>query len=92
MHDAETRLRSIDQLSDPAEAARALARLRVAVTTDLENVHRLESAVCFDFGRGRERELVLSRRLIRKIQASAAEFYAEVLRLRSEGSSQARSA
>jgi hypothetical protein len=66
--------------------------LRVAVTTDLENVHRLESAVYFDFGGGRERELVVSRRLVRKIQASAAEFYAEVLRLKSEGSLQARGA
>jgi multidrug resistance protein MdtO len=92
MLDAETKLRGIHQLSDPAEAARALSRLRVAVTTDLENVHRLESAVYFDFGQGYERELVLGRRLIRKIQASAAEFYAEVLRLRSEGSFQARRA
>ena len=92
MLDAETKLRSIDQLSDPAEAARALSRLRVAVTTDLESVHRLESAVYFDFGRGYERELVLGRRLIRKIRASAAEFYAEVLRLRNEGSLQARRA
>jgi multidrug resistance protein MdtO len=92
MLDAETRLRSIDQLNDPAEAARALARLRVAVTTDLENVHRLESAVYFDFGRGQERELVLSRRLIRKIRASAAEFYAKVSRVKSEGSLQTRSA
>jgi len=92
MLDAETRLRSIDQLSDLAEAAHALTRLRVAVTTDLENVHRLESAVYFDFGRGQERELVLSRRLIRKIQASAADFYAEVSKLGSKGSLQARSA
>jgi len=92
MLDAETRLRSINQLSDSAEAARALARLRVAVTTDLENVHRLESAVYFDFGAGRERELVLSRRLIRRIQASAAEFYADVLRVKREGSIETRSA
>lgn len=60
---------------DALHADQMLARLRVSVSMELANVQQLDSAVYFDFGPERKRELVRCRNIIRKIEAAAADFY-----------------
>jgi multidrug resistance protein MdtO len=50
-------------------------RLRAGVSLELTNLQQLEFAAHFETGRQRKRELARSRRLIRQIESSAAEFY-----------------
>ena len=64
--------------------ARTLSQLRATVSHDLANVQLLESAAHFDFGRGHNRELARSRKLIRQIEFAASDFYADALRLRND--------
>ena len=82
IQDAALQLHQISLRQEPRLFAQALSRLRVSVSLDLASMQQLESAAYFDFGRGHIRELAQSRRLIRKIETAAAEFYTEALHQR----------
>jgi hypothetical protein len=88
IRDAALQLQQIDRLQRPEVFAQILARLRVAVSLDLASMRLLESGTYFDFGRGHRRELVQSRRLVRKIETAASEFYTEALRQRDDSATQ----
>jgi len=75
-------LREADYRLAPRIFTQEISRLRISVSLDLATMQQLESGAYFDFGRGRMRELVQSRRLIREIEFSASRFYAEALRQR----------
>ena len=53
----------------------AFPGLRTSVSVELANVQQLEFAARFESGRHRKRELARSRRLVRKIEFAAADFY-----------------
>jgi uncharacterized membrane protein YccC len=84
-HALERVLLSIGKATSQLSAARqsssgrleksAFERLRAGVSLELTNVQQLEFAAHFEAGRQRKRELARSRRLIRQIEFSAAEFY-----------------
>jgi len=65
---------------------RLLYQLRSAVSLELANVQQLAFAARFEIGRTLKRELVLTRRLMREIEASSAEFYAVSLQVTDEWS------
>jgi len=46
---------------------------------DLANTQLLQSGAYFEFGRDHMLELLQSRRLVRKIETAASEFYSKVL-------------
>jgi multidrug resistance protein MdtO len=73
-------LQKIERHRDPDQFAQTLSRLRVTVSQDLAAVQLLESGAYFDFGPGHVRELAQSRRIVRKIETAASEFYTEALR------------
>ncbi|MGD0649283.1 MAG: FUSC family protein [Acidobacteriaceae bacterium] len=77
---AARQLNQGDVREDPENFALTLSRLRVAVSMDLANTQLLESGAYFEFGRDQLRELIQSRRLVRKIETAASEFYSEALR------------
>jgi multidrug resistance protein MdtO len=83
IQDAAFQLEKINLHHKPQIFAQRVFRLRVAVSLDLASMQQLESAAYFDFGRGHLRELAQSRKLVRKIEAAASEFYTEALRQRS---------
>jgi multidrug resistance protein MdtO len=82
IQDAALQLHQANLRHEPRLFADTLSRLRVAVSLDLAFMQLLESAAYFDLGRGHMRELAQSRRLIRKIETAAAEFYTEALHQR----------
>jgi multidrug resistance protein MdtO len=82
IQDAATQLHQIDLRHRPQIFDQRLSRLRIAVSRDLDTMQQLEASAYFDFGRGHIRELAQSRRLVRKIETAASEFYAEALRRR----------
>jgi multidrug resistance protein MdtO len=77
---AALQLNQVDLRQNPKNFAQTLSRLRVAVSMDLANTQVLESGAYFDFGRDHLRELLQTRRLVRKIEMAASEFYSEALR------------
>jgi multidrug resistance protein MdtO len=76
---AALQLNQTDLRQNPKNFMQTLSRLRVAVSMDLANTQLLESGAYFEFGRDHARELVQSRRLVRKIETAASEFYSEAL-------------
>jgi multidrug resistance protein MdtO len=82
IQDAASQLHQIELRHKPQVFDQRLSRLRIAVSLDLASMQQLESGAYFDFGRDHMRELAHSRRLIRKIETAASEFYAEALRRR----------
>jgi multidrug resistance protein MdtO len=76
---AALQLNQIDLRQNPKNFAQTLSRLRVAVSMDLANTQLLESGAYFEFGRDHTRELIQTRRLVRKIETAASEFYSEAL-------------
>jgi multidrug resistance protein MdtO len=84
IQNAATQLHQAHLRHKPQMYAHSLSRLRIAVSLDLATMQQLESGAYFDFGRGHVRELAQSRRLIRKIEAAASEFYTEALRRRND--------
>jgi multidrug resistance protein MdtO len=76
---AALELRELNHPHQSEIFAQTLSRLRVAVSLDLASMQLLESGAYFDFGRGYKRELVQTRRLVRKIETAASEFYTEAL-------------
>jgi multidrug resistance protein MdtO len=84
---AALQLNQVDLHRNPKNFAQTLSRLRVAVSMDLANTQLLESGAYFDFGRDHLRELLQSRRLVRKIETAASEFYSEALRQRHNATS-----
>jgi multidrug resistance protein MdtO len=84
---AAAQLNQGDLRQDPKNFAQTLSRLRVSVSMDLANTQMLESGAYFDFGRDHLRELLESRRLVRKIESAASEFYSEALRQRHNATS-----
>jgi multidrug resistance protein MdtO len=85
---AAQQLQQLEPQHHPADFAQTLSRLRVTVSQDLAAVPLLESGAYFDFGPGHVRELAQSRRIIRKIETAASEFYTEALRRRNDGVTQ----
>ncbi|MFC6646380.1 FUSC family protein [Granulicella cerasi] len=65
-----------EQLRTEENAGR-FESLRSMVSTELANAQQLEVAVHFDVGRHQKRELLETRKLLHRIEAAAAEFYAE---------------
>jgi hypothetical protein len=57
-----------------------LSSMRTEVSRELANLQMLETSAYFDFGRSHSRELAKCRKLSRRIETSAAEFYTEVHR------------
>jgi len=53
-------------------------QMRTMVSSELAHMQQLDFSVYFEIGWHRKREIVQSRRLIKQIEASAAEFYATV--------------
>jgi multidrug resistance protein MdtO len=82
---AARQLQQLEPQHHPADFAQMLSRLRVTVSQDLAAVPLLESGAYFDFGPGHARELAQSRRVIRRIETAASEFYTEALRLHNDG-------
>ncbi len=76
---AALQLNQTDLRQDADQFAQTLSRLRVAVSTDLANTQLLQSGAYFEFGRDHMRELIQSRRLVRKIEMAASAFYTEAL-------------
>ena len=76
---AALQLNQADLRQNPMNYLQTLSRLRVAVSIDLANTQILESGAYFEFGRDHMRELIQSRRLVRKIETAASEFYSEAL-------------
>jgi multidrug resistance protein MdtO len=76
---AALQLNQCDLRQDPKKFVQTLSHLRVAVSMDLANTQLLQSGAYFEFGRDHIRELIQSRRLIRKIETAASEFYSEAL-------------
>jgi multidrug resistance protein MdtO len=73
-------LQKVERHRNPDQFAQTLSRLRVTVSQDLAAVQLLESGAYFDFGPDHARELAQSRRILRKIETAASEFYTEALR------------
>ena len=84
IQNSATQLHQADLRHKPRMFAHSLSRLRSSVSLDLATMQQLESGAYFDFGRGHVRELAQSRRLIRKIEVAASEFYTEALRQRND--------
>jgi multidrug resistance protein MdtO len=80
---AAMQLQQVERRHNPQHFAQTLSGLRVGVSQDLASMQLLEAGAYFDFGPGHARELAQSRRLIRKIENAASEFYTEALRQRS---------
>ena len=76
---AALQLNQIDLRQNPKNFVQTLSRLRVAVSMDLANTQLLQSGAYFEFGRDHMLELLQSRRLVRKIETAASEFYSKVL-------------
>jgi multidrug resistance protein MdtO len=76
---AALQLHQVDLHQDQKNFVQTLSRLRVAVSMDLANTQLLQSGAYFEFGRDHMRELIQSRRLVRKIETAASEFYSEAL-------------
>lgn len=81
---ATRQIQRINPEPDPPQSARFLYQLRSVVSLELANVQELSFAVRFEIGRNLKREMVLSRRVMRKIEAASAEFYAVALRVSGE--------
>jgi multidrug resistance protein MdtO len=72
-------IRSVHLEPDTSQSTRLLYQLRSTVSMELAEVQELAFAARFELGTDHKRELVRSRRLIREIEASSAEFYAVAL-------------
>jgi hypothetical protein len=72
-------IRSAHLETNTSQSTRFHYQLRSAVSLELAEVQELAFAARFELGRDHKRELVRSRRLIREIEASSAEFYAVAL-------------
>jgi multidrug resistance protein MdtO len=77
---AATHLQEAEHTNDPVRFTQTLTRLRVGVSQDLASMRLLASGIYFDVGPGQAREMAESRRMIRQIETTAAEFYGEALR------------
>jgi multidrug resistance protein MdtO len=77
---AALQLQKVERHRDPDQFAQTLSQLRVNVSQDLAAVQLLESGAYFDFGPDHVRELAQTRRVVRKIETAASEFYTEALR------------
>jgi multidrug resistance protein MdtO len=80
VREATTQLQEAEHTHDPARFPQTLTRLRVGVSQDLASMQLLASGIYFDVGPGQAREMAESRRMIRRIETAAAEFYSEALR------------
>jgi len=57
-----------------------LSSMRIEVSRELAKLQMLETSAYFDFGRSHSRELAKCRRLSRRVESSAGEFYTEMHR------------
>jgi multidrug resistance protein MdtO len=76
---ARDRLRGLDEQTAPRIDERTFDQMRTMVSSELAHMQQLDFSVYFEIGWHRKREIVQSRRLIKQIEASAAEFYALAL-------------
>jgi multidrug resistance protein MdtO len=72
-------IRGVHLEPDTSQSTRFLYQLRSTVSLELAAVQELAFAARFELGRDQRRELLRSRRLIREIETSSAEFYAVAL-------------
>jgi multidrug resistance protein MdtO len=87
---AALQLNQADLRQDPKNFLQTISSLRVAVSMDLANTQLLQSGAYFEFGRDHMRELIQSRRLLRKIETAASEFYSEALLHTNDATSNSR--
>ena len=76
---ARDRLRGLDEQTALRIAENTFDQMRTIVASELAHMQQLDFSVYFEIGWHRKREIVQSRRLIKQIEASAAEFYALAL-------------
>jgi multidrug resistance protein MdtO len=76
---ATRKIRSVHLEPDTSQSTRFLYQVCSSVSLELAEVQELAFAARFELGRDHKCELVRSRRLIREIETSAAEFYAVAL-------------
>jgi multidrug resistance protein MdtO len=76
---ARDHLRGLDEQTAPRIAEKTFDQMRTIVSSELAHMQQLDFSVYFEIGWHRKREIVQSRRLIKQIEASAAEFYALAL-------------
>ena len=76
---ARDRLRRLDEQTAPQIDEMTFDQMRTMVSSELAHMQLLDFSVYFEIGWHRKREIVQSRRLIKQIEASAAEFYALAL-------------
>lgn len=84
--DAAMRLREAASQEDEVKGERTLSSLRASVSMELASMQQLEAAARFEFGQDHKREMASCRRLVRKIEEAAADFYSTALRLSSGAS------
>ncbi len=72
---AKDRLRGLDGQIAPGINENTFDQMRTMVSSELAHMQQLDFSVYFEIGWHRKREIVQSRRLIKQIEASAAEFY-----------------
>jgi multidrug resistance protein MdtO len=76
---ATRKIQSVDLDLDTSQSSRFHYQLRSAVSRELAEVRELAFAARFELGRDHKPERVRSRRLMREIEASSAEFYVVAL-------------
>jgi multidrug resistance protein MdtO len=76
---ARDRLRELNERNAPGIDESTFDLMRTMVSSELAHMQQLDFSVYFEIGWHHKRQIVQSRRLIKQIEASAAEFYALAL-------------